>query len=214
MTPERKPCPFCGSAETHTTSSGEGVVYVECAECGACGCSSDAVDGAADAWNTRASLAQPASTKERWNIERDGDALLVCFNDHEKGEACRYERFVPEAQPASVPAWFDEPFVAEGLKSLGLTVPTPREFGETIARRYRARITELELKLAAPQPEAQPSMTPEQVRDGIADWIETNVNHREFWTPEVADLIRSIEIRPEAYAHRAAPSAQAEQGGK
>lgn len=62
----------------------------------------------------------------------------------------------------------------------------------------------------APQPEAQPSMTPEQVRDGIADWIETNVNHREFWTPEVADLIRSIEIRPEAYVHRAAPSAQAE----
>lgn len=49
-------------------------------------------------------MAQPASVKERWNIERDGDALLVCFNSHEKGEACRYARFVPEAQPASVPA--------------------------------------------------------------------------------------------------------------
>lgn len=47
-------------------------------------------------------MAQPASVKERWNIERDGDALLVCFNSHEKGEACRYERFVPEAQPVRV----------------------------------------------------------------------------------------------------------------
>lgn len=49
-------------------------------------------------------LAQPASIKERWNIERDGDALLVCFNAHEKGEACRYERFVPEAQPVQADA--------------------------------------------------------------------------------------------------------------
>lgn len=44
------------------------------------------------------------------------------------------------------------------------------------------------------------TMTPEQVRDGIADWIETNIKHKEFWTPEVVSLIKSIEIRPEVYA--------------
>ena len=36
----------------------------------------------------------PANLRERWNIERDGDDLLVCFNNHDKGEKCEYERFV------------------------------------------------------------------------------------------------------------------------
>ena len=46
----------------------------------------------------------PANMKERWNIERDGDDLLVCFNLHDKGEACEYERFVrAPAVPAPVP---------------------------------------------------------------------------------------------------------------
>ena len=35
----------------------------------------------------------------------------------------------------------------------------------------------------------------DKVRDGIADWIEQNVPHKEMWTPEVVELIRSIEIR-------------------
>lgn len=46
------------------------------------------------------SMAQrvPQSVRERWNIERDKDGtLLVCFNEHEKGLGCRYERFVPES---------------------------------------------------------------------------------------------------------------------
>ena len=30
----------------------------------------------------------------RWNIERDGDDLLVCFDLHDKGQPCEYERFV------------------------------------------------------------------------------------------------------------------------
>lgn len=56
----------------------------------------------------------PASIRERWNIERDGTALLVCFNDHEKGEGCRYERFVPEStQAPAVGAQFD----AEGFRA-------------------------------------------------------------------------------------------------
>ena len=29
----------------------------------------------------------------RWNIELDGDDLLVCFEDHDKGEKCEYIRF-------------------------------------------------------------------------------------------------------------------------
>ena len=41
---------------------------------------------------------------------------------------------------------------------------------------------------------AREPMTPEQVRDGIANWIDENIKHREFWTPEVVDLICSIEI--------------------
>lgn len=49
-----------------------------------------------------------------------------------------------------------------------------------------------------PQQQAKPRMTPGQVRDGIADWIETNIQHREFWTPAIVDLIRSIEINEDA----------------
>jgi hypothetical protein len=41
-------------------------------------------------------------------------------------------------------------------------------------------------------------MTPDQVRDGIADFIETNSPHREWWTPDVVALVRSIEIRHQA----------------
>lgn len=31
----------------------------------------------------------------RWNIEGDERGLRVCFNDHEKGDRCRYVEFVP-----------------------------------------------------------------------------------------------------------------------
>lgn len=55
------------------------------------------------------------------------------------------------APAPEIPAWFDEPFVAEGLQALGLTPPTPREFGETIARRYLAKISRLEKALTEAQ---------------------------------------------------------------
>ena len=38
---------------------------------------------------------EPRNIRERWNIELDGDDLLVCFNDHEKSEVCRYKRYSP-----------------------------------------------------------------------------------------------------------------------
>ncbi len=62
---------------------------------------------------------EPASARERWNIERDGDALLVCFNDHEKGQGCRFERFVPESTqaPAPAPVAFVDPAALEWLAS-------------------------------------------------------------------------------------------------
>lgn len=52
------------------------------------------------------------------------------------------------------------------------------------------------------------AMTPEEVRDGIADFIDENTPHREFWTPEVVELIRSIEINPSA-RHQVSSAARA-----
>lgn len=41
---------------------------------------------------------QPQHTLNRWNIEQDGDDLLICFNDHEKHEGCEYVRYVPASK--------------------------------------------------------------------------------------------------------------------
>lgn len=55
------------------------------------------LDAAADLIDSMAQRV-PQSVRERWNIERDKDGtLLVCFNEHEKGLGCRYERFAPES---------------------------------------------------------------------------------------------------------------------
>lgn len=40
----------------------------------------------------------------RWNIEKDGDDLLVCFNEHEKGEKCNYVRFTSTKAEAQAPS--------------------------------------------------------------------------------------------------------------
>jgi hypothetical protein len=39
--------------------------------------------------------------KRRWNIEEDGDALLICKGQHEKHEGCTFVRYVPEAALAA-----------------------------------------------------------------------------------------------------------------
>ena len=39
---------------------------------------------------------EPRNVRERWNVEFDGNDLLVCFNDHEKGNKCQYERYSPQ----------------------------------------------------------------------------------------------------------------------
>jgi hypothetical protein len=44
----------------------------------------------------------------RWNIDRDGDALLVCDGEHEKSEGCTYVRYVREAAPFDVVKANDE----------------------------------------------------------------------------------------------------------
>ena len=30
----------------------------------------------------------------RWNIEEDGDKLLICKNHHDSGQPCEYEKYV------------------------------------------------------------------------------------------------------------------------
>jgi elongation factor P--beta-lysine ligase len=39
---------------------------------------------------------EPRNVRERWNVELDGNDLLVCFNNHEKGDKCQYERYSPQ----------------------------------------------------------------------------------------------------------------------
>jgi hypothetical protein len=38
---------------------------------------------------------------DRWNIEEDGAALLVCRGEHAKAAGCSFERYVPESQPTT-----------------------------------------------------------------------------------------------------------------
>jgi hypothetical protein len=44
---------------------------------------------------------EPRNVRERWNVELDGNDLLVCFNDHEKGDKCQYERYSPQRSESS-----------------------------------------------------------------------------------------------------------------
>ena len=45
---------------------------------------------------------EPRNVRERWNVELDGNDLLVCFNDHEKGDKCQYERYSPQREWAGL----------------------------------------------------------------------------------------------------------------
>lgn len=42
--------------------------------------------------------AREALERHRWNIEEDGDDLLVCDGLHEKSEGCQYVRYTPAAR--------------------------------------------------------------------------------------------------------------------
>ncbi len=54
--------------------------------------------------------------RERWNLVRseNGQELLVCENDHEKGDKCRWARWVPERAASHQP---DRAEVVELLKA-------------------------------------------------------------------------------------------------
>ena len=43
---------------------------------------------------------EPVHVRERWNIETDGDDLLICFNMHDKHEKCDYQRYTPKQEQA------------------------------------------------------------------------------------------------------------------
>ena len=56
---------------------------------------------------------------KRWNIQRERNGgLLVCFGDHEQGDACRYTHYV-EQQDAPQP----EPVAWTHDKTTGLSIP-------------------------------------------------------------------------------------------
>ena len=38
---------------------------------------------------------QKQLSRNRWNIEVDGDNLLVCDGEHDKGEGCKYQTYTP-----------------------------------------------------------------------------------------------------------------------
>jgi hypothetical protein len=43
---------------------------------------------------------EKALARHHWNIEEDGDDLLICDGQHEKSEPCRYVRYSPAPPPA------------------------------------------------------------------------------------------------------------------
>lgn len=65
---------------------------------------------------------EPRNVRERWNIELDGDDLLVCFNDHDKGDKCRYQRYVPAQAAQSAGEVERDTVRLNYLQSAGATV--------------------------------------------------------------------------------------------
>ena len=67
---------------------------------------------------------EPRNVRERWNVELDGNDLLVCFNDHEKGDKCQYERYVPATttppQRKPLTVWEVELWAAKPINRVAL----------------------------------------------------------------------------------------------
>ena len=67
----------------------------------------------------RAALSEPDT--RRWNIERDGEALLICDGQHENHESCEYRRYVlakPETVQEPV-AWMWEETAPRSSTGIG-----------------------------------------------------------------------------------------------
>ena len=60
-----KPCPFCGSSEVICSNRGDDDFAVTCKSCWATSPFGDSREFAMTAWNTRATLSQPADARER-----------------------------------------------------------------------------------------------------------------------------------------------------
>lgn len=45
-----------------------------------------------------ATLIQRLNAAHRPNVERTGDGMAVCWNDHDKGRSCEYE-YIPRVEP-------------------------------------------------------------------------------------------------------------------
>jgi hypothetical protein len=132
----------------------------------------------------------PANIRERWNIERDGDDLLVCFNNHEKGETCEYERFVraPAAPaPAAAPSEWKlvqlEPtkeMIEDGAQRLvswedGCTWPDSWSGLQVAAARNEAERVWRSMWLAA-APAAPAPLTDEQIVAAANEAFDTTID--------------------------------------
>ena len=93
---------------------------------------------------------EPRNIRERWNIEIDGDDLLVCFNDHEKSEGCHYERYVPATTTPPQRTWvgltdvqigqvLDDPYIAEAHQGHWRVLPF--EFARAIEAKLKEKNT-------------------------------------------------------------------------
>jgi len=72
-----------------------------------------------------------------WNIQRDGDALLICEGDHHRSQDCEYERYVPERLLSE--AWEKAAGIAEMHKDTRFIAP-PDDWTANVGKRVAAAI--------------------------------------------------------------------------
>lgn len=120
---------------------------------------------------------QESPSTQRWNIERDGDALLVCDGLHDKHEPCEYKRYVPE------PAQQQEPVALRQLVEQALKGDLSGDSDADLALILKAR---KELAGIASPPASKP-LTRDQVKEIMkeAGYEGASAQHR-------ADFINGI----------------------
>jgi len=126
-------------------------------------------------------------SSHRWNVERDGDDLLVCFNDHDKGEKCDYKRFVPASsqQQARVPEGWRE--AIQNVRRMYSLEFFPDDGGQTalIGRMARLTCDNIELEIgeledAAPTPPQDQSILP-KIESILAGIDKTEIESESGW---------------------------------
>ena len=102
-----------------------------------------------------AATQEPVNIRHRWNIEPDGNDLLICENNHDKGEKCEYVRYVradatPQPQQPrltdeeilnihALPCWVRMQFADKGY-GIALDTATVVDFARAIEKKVRGEI--------------------------------------------------------------------------